>query len=134
MKITIELDEKQARTILNALDAYARIGCGQLNIVREVICERWNDKRWEYREGADTGLIIAKQALFPELGSYHANYGIPNRDVPLEFRRAYDIKKHIERPIALAKNPNPAFFTSNYDGAVLNVSGEQLPTVTVSEE
>ena len=134
MQITLELNEQQARTILRALDAYTRIGCGQFKIVREVVCDHWNDRRWEGRDGADTGLTIAKQALFPELGGYHTSYSIPNRKVPLDFRRAYDLLKHIEKPMAEARNPNPTFHTVDYDGAILNVSDEALPNVTVSKD
>jgi len=134
MKITLELNEAQARTILNALDAYSRIGCGQFKIVQEVVSDNWPDQRWKGRDDADAGLSIAQVALFPELGSYHASYGIPNRKVPLEFRRAYDIKKHIQRPMAIAREPNPTFPTVDYDGAVLNVSDEPLPTVKVEKE
>lgn len=134
MKITLELNEAQARTILRALDAYGRIGCGQFKIVEEVVCDWWQGERWKNRDDADAGLSIAQVALFPELRSYHASYGIPNREVPLEFRRAYDLKKHIERPMAIAREPNPVFPTVDYDGAILNVSDEPLPRVTVTKE
>lgn len=133
MKVTLELNEQQARTIINALDTYSRIGCGQFDIVEEVVVFGWATPRWENRDVAREALRTAKTVLFPELGP-HSSYGIPNREVPLEFRRAYDLKKHIQRPMAIARDPNPTLLTVDYDGAMLNVSDEALPTVTVTKD
>lgn len=132
MKVTLELTEAQAQVIIEALDAFSRIGCGQFGTVREMVCWNWSSA-WQdlKREKADAALADAQAALFPELGSYHASYGIPNRQVPLSFRRAYDIKKHVEKAVSIARDPNPSFRGVNYDGAILNVSDEPLPTVKV---
>lgn len=134
MRVTLELNEKQAQTILDALDLYSRVGCGQFKAVGEVVSMQWPGEKYLARDDADYGLSMAQAALFPELRSYHASYGIPNREVPLEFRRAYDLKKHIQRPMAIARDPKPTLLTVDYDGAVLNVSDEPLPTVRVEQE
>ena len=134
MKVTLELNEAQAQTILEALDLYSRVGCGQVRAVSQVVVLNWPDDRWKHREAAEACLSAAQTALFPELGSPHASYGIPNRQVPLVFRRAYDIKKHVEQAMAVARDPNPTFRGVNYDGAMLNVSDEPLPTVAVSKD
>lgn len=133
MKVTLELNDAQAQTILEALDLYSRVGCGQVRAVSQAVVLNWPDDRWKRREAAEACLSAAQAALFPELGSPHASYGIPNRQVPLVFRRAYDIKKHVEQAMAVARDPNPSFRGVNYDGAMLNVSDEPLPTVAVTK-
>lgn len=132
MKVTLELTEAQARTVLHALDAYSRIGCGQFQIVREVVTHNWPG-RFDSSAEADRSLGHAKLALFPELGHQNTSFSIPNREVPVTFRRAWDICKHLEQAVSIAHDPNPPFRGVNYDGAILNVSGEALPTVTVGE-
>ena len=134
MKVTLEMDESQAQTILDALDLYSRVGCGQVRAVSQAVVLNWPDDRWKHRDDADVALSAAQAALFPELGSPHASYGIPNRQVPVVFRRAYDIYKHVQQAMAVARDPNPTFRGVNYDGAMLNVSDEPLPTVAVTKD
>lgn len=134
MKVTLELNEAQAQTILEALDLYSRVGCGQVRAVSQVVVLNWPDDRWKRRDDADVALSAAQIALFPELGSPHASYGIPNRKVPVTFRRAYDIYKHVQQAMAVERDPNPTFRGVNYDGAMLNVSDEPLPTVAVTKD
>lgn len=133
MKVTLELNDAQAQTILEALDLYSHVGCGQVREVSRVVVMNWTDDRWKHREVADVILGSAQAALFPELGNPHASYGIPNRKVPVTFRRAYDIYKHVQQAMAVARDPNPTFRGVNYDGAMLNVSDEQLPAVAVTK-
>ena len=132
MKVTLEMTEAQARTVLHALDAYSRIGCGQFQIVREVIVHNWAD-RHDYQGVADASLGHAKMVLFPELGHQNASYSIPNREVPVNFRRAWDLYKHVEQAVSIAREPNPSFRGVNYDGAIFQCCDEDLPTVTVEK-
>lgn len=132
MKVTLELTEAQARTVLHALDAYSRIGCGQFQIVREVVVDNW-PKHHDYEGVSDLSLGHAKRVLFPELGHQNASFSIPNREVPVTFRRAWDIYKHLEQALAVARDPNPSFRGVQYDGAILNVSDEALPVVKVEK-
>ena len=133
MKVTLELNDAQAQTILEALDLYSRVGCGQVRAVSQVVVLNWPDDRWKHHAAAEASLSAAQVSLFPELGSPHASYGIPNRQVPVEFRRAYDIYKHVQQAMAVARDPNPKFRGVDYDGATLNVSDEPLPTVSVTK-
>lgn len=131
MKVTLEMTEQQARTLLHALDFYSRVGCGQFNMVSEVTAVHW-PKRWDEHGMAANGLQLAKRALFPEFTSPATSYSIPNRAVPVTFRRAWDMYEHVRQAMAVATDPNPAFRDVRYDGA-MNVSDEPLPIVTVTK-
>ena len=132
MKVTLELDEAQAATILRALDAYSRIGCGQFQIVREVIVHNWAGRR-DYEGVADISLGHAKMVLFPELEHPNASYSIPNREVPVTFRRAWDIYKHVEQAVSIARDPNPSFRGVNYDGVIISCCDDPLPSVKIEK-
>lgn len=130
VKVTLELTKEQAETVVRALDLYSRIGCGQFHEIEAVLLSRWREA--ESNDEVRKSLDAAKNHMFPGIGG-NTYFSIVNRKVPLDFRRAFDLMKCIQRPLAIARDPNPRYPTVDYDGALLNVSDEPLPRVSVVE-
>ena len=104
MKVTIEVDENQARLIQRALDFYSRVGIGQMERILEyptfekVLAERlkvdgktdWS-KFHDTKDKANDRLHEAREIVLNTGISKNGSYGIFNPDVDESCRVAYDI-------------------------------------------
>lgn len=103
MKIQIEVSEKQAQIILEALDLYSRLGMGQMEEVdnlRSLLSRANIDDRRERRELLEK----LKKLYFPEL-SRNEYYGIFGDKTPEESKIAYDLIQVLRNKIAYHKHP-----------------------------
>jgi hypothetical protein len=104
-------NERQARTLMRALDLYSRIGIGQfeelIHLFRWQFDPRLKDKL-DQIEMSEQRLNEIKTLLF----DLHPNssFGIFNKDVPDEFRVAWDLQKVIRHQI-WKESENPTRFT-----------------------
>lgn len=98
MKLTITLSDKQADVLAKALDLYARVMVGQLEIVEEVLRFSHGDLDRDRLFQARGLLDSAKTLLWGF--SPGASYGIHNNRAPDAARQAYDIMRAIQSCIA----------------------------------
>ena len=100
----ITLTEQQCQTMTQALEAYARIGIGQIDIAIEDNTRHFHDRTkadWQERRNA---LDYAKR-IVTGLGSGEAN-GIGNhRQVPDEYNVAWDMVQVIRHKISWEDQP-----------------------------
>ena len=80
--MVVELNEKQARLIAEALEQHSRILCGQIGLTYIKALEtslyrdcEYNDDLWNKRDKIDVKLQELKELVFPEL-SVNESYGI----------------------------------------------------------
>lgn len=103
MKYTLTVDDAQVRTILHALDLYSRVGCGQFDEIRRIFQFDPRTRVSVDPREIDRALEIVKQQLLPlERGT---SYGICCRDVPQEYRMAYDILQVLRHCKAWHEHP-----------------------------
>lgn len=95
----LELNDKQARIVINALDIYSRIGMLQLDAVAHLLGDLGlHQDPWKVKEFFD----VIKRELF-ELPP-GANHGICSPKVPDVCKIAYDIQCVIRKDIAEREN------------------------------
>jgi hypothetical protein len=116
--VTITCTTQQAECIARALDLYTRLGLGRFEEVA-YLCEAGliRHRHGECRDvqiGQIESLCYAiKDALgHPRDGSF----GIGSPMLHESTQRACEIKKQIEKALAMHNNPNPEFRGANYDG------------------
>lgn len=77
MKYTITVNEKQLELIDGAVKCYLRLNMGQLDMALDMV------KTDTIVNVNDPILLMLKKALFPELTSLGASYGIGNEERPI---------------------------------------------------
>ena len=97
-KYKLEINEKQARILRDAIDLYSRIGIGQFGEIWWVWLMNGMDN---CKCGRDTFDPIMEQ-LKKKLTGFHfgASFGIHSADVNDVFRQAYDLKQVIRNRLA----------------------------------
>lgn len=91
-RYTIDVSEEQLGVITRALDVYARIGMGQLEVA---VYETVRDLFWKASDTETVWSLV--RTHLNEVKVYvwghppNGSYGIFSRDVPAECREAYDI-------------------------------------------
>lgn len=137
MKLQLELTEQQAIAVSEALDIFSRLGMGQLEIISEAVrmgtipSPSIGDDYGKYKQVYHTISEIKELLGFPPGGSY----GIHNRSVPVNSRRAYEVKKVIDKAVSENRDPNPKFRGVGYDGLTLRVTeNEPKPAITYLKE
>jgi hypothetical protein len=152
MKVTIELDEKQARVVMAALDFYSRIAMGQFDEIHQMLLNtgrvRYSSTAHEYNVGdenlpLDLEYVRAieqmyRNALFPELHP-NAYYGIFSKEVGENAHIAWDIYQTVRHDISWFEYPEGhypgmTFSTVNFDRPMQVDQKHKLPIVKVEEE
>lgn len=91
-KYKLELDEKQARVVQDALECYGRVLMGQLEYVEEVW--RWrtpySEEKMKKMEEMRRYLEMAKGAI--KL-SPNSHFGVNNPEISDDARKAFDIQQ-----------------------------------------
>lgn len=96
--VKLEVTEKQACVIMDALDLYVRIGVGQLDRIKDhptIHNHIWNNHREEYHNFADDELLSVKNKLFDLSYGLNASHGIHSSLIDDSNRVAFDIKQVI---------------------------------------
>jgi hypothetical protein len=129
MKIT--LSEPQIQVILAALEAFKRFRINQPKTALESIFPKqcW-DLGWDKMEELCRPI---QQAFFPDYPP-NGGPGICNSSIGKEPQIAYEIQKQIEQYQALKKSNGWFGSGREFDGAILNPSGEPPPKIEGLEE
>lgn len=131
--VTVTMTDQQARCVVDALDLYCRIGLGQYEelemMLRMGLIKPAHDTDpMGIADDFRTALFAAKAIIgHPPNGSF----GIGHPRLHEDFKRAYEIKKQIQKPMAEHRNPNPSFRGVNYDGRIVAYTSDPNITVTV---
>lgn len=144
-RIQLSLTEGQAQAVLSALELHMRLGIGQIEHLAELIRFdilpqfRPNASEGERRkvgyattEKVDEQLHLIKEMLgYPRNGSH----GIGHPDNHISVSRSYEVLKVLQEAVAVAREPNPAMKTVDYDGLLVRYTSdpepEAEPVVTV---
>lgn len=143
-RMLLDVSVEQAQAVSRALDAYSRLGIGQLQIIEELIMDEQIpfsdqirdlnfDEKLARRDTIRRMLGDIKQLLGFTPGS---SLGITHERVPRSALLSWTVKKEIEQKLAYHRDPNPSFKGVNYDGNNLNISGlpdEDLPRAVIIE-
>lgn len=139
--VHLTLTLEQAAALSSALDAYVRLGLGQLeeiaNLVRVgVIAPRVADgvgRRVASVEVCERVEALAHAMKF-ELGHpRNGSFGVGHPHVPLEGSRAYEVKKVLDQALAEHRDPSPKFRGVNYDGLLVRYTQDPEPVAVVRE-
>lgn len=136
-KYLLELDERQARLIMCALDLYTRVGTGQLkevvSIFRQFGKMKDGEEAWKSHDRWATSVQNVTEDLcvvvtgFPAQGAH----SIGSHLVHDRFRQAYDILKVMRHRIAWDTKPAPVVETLDHDKPdVSSYEFKELPVMT----
>jgi len=127
MKLTIELNEKQAKAVIDATDLQSRIMSGQLEdiLLRAIPITKNID-----RSAARQKIQELKEILFPELDSGEL-YGVFSDQLDMEAKILYDIHQAIRYKYSWHQKPEGGFQTWFDDP--MRTSDFEIPKVTVKD-
>ena len=134
-KYKLEMNEKQARTVIAALDFLMRMRIGQWDELADLCieCDYQNDNDFsEYMDKRDEvikRLFQARQIAMPELtrGASWGVYKFENTE------RAFNILKAVRSCIAWHNNPQGGYEVIYDRPKAINVT-EEMPTCEVVED
>lgn len=138
--VTLKLSVEHAKAVEKALDIYARLCLGQLNVIAEMVDEGIIPLRSEAgspRKIADIEICERARSLMQSLKSamgYHpgSSLGIGSPHVVREGHCAYEVNRTLARELALHDNPNPQFRGVNFDGLRLRYTDLPTPVAFVT--
>ena len=139
VEVTVSID--QARVIAEALDVYARLSIGQVNMISEMVAYQ---KIPVYAENGKPSVMVTaevcdavrdKMEQVNRLLGYSGlgNMGIGSDHVPMSGRRAYEVSRVMEKALAEHRDPNPSFRGVDYDGLRVRYTQDTLPVVAISQ-
>lgn len=135
--VQITLTIGQAYAVADALEMYSRLALGQIEHIAEAVRDGFIPINKDSQAARRTSETFAKvddacALLKGDLGFLPgASYGIGNRQVSTQAHRAYEIKKVLERELALQVNPNPAFRGVHYDGLTIRYTDDPAPECVI---
>jgi len=133
--IQLTMTERQASTIMDALDIYSRLGLGQIDKLEHTLRFKFGKHKVEYdADKIEKLLKEVKDTLFPELRSnYYCSHGIFSPETPEDSKISWDLIQVLRYPIAWHKNPNGG---STVDFGVPHKSSliEELANVRINVE
>ena len=111
MKFRIEMTQDQLLVLSDALEAYSRIGMGQLDVVIGDHI-RWHmDLDPNQRLLAEAHIAGLKQAAWGH--AEHSSWSIGNPQVPARFREAYDIQQVVRQALAPPSTYERAYYPTH---------------------
>lgn len=130
-KYQLTINEKQAETILKALDLFSRIGTAEFEEILKH--PQWDNKRFTdtnaYLCKYDQCKILLKMAKALLTGLHEdASYGIPAPETDEDSKIAYDTYQVIRNWLAWYKNPEGGSGVDFHEP--LKFSNESLPEMT----
>jgi len=128
LEVTLTLNEEHARTMLDALDLWSRLGMGQLEEVEKVLRLRMLDKpveRLDALQAFATQLKVSKGPLSGLLPDQH--HGIASTQTPETAKVACDVYETLRHALSWAQRPW-GNFTVDFDEP-RHYSHQPLPTV-----
>lgn len=118
----LELNEEQARTVLNVLEFYARMAIGQWNEVGRQFLDLKDDMYVEKTDELKRGMAKLRKIVYPELPEdMSASYGVSA--IP-KACAAWEILEVLRHSMAWAKHPEGGY-TVDF-GRPISFSGKPL--------
>ena len=106
-QFTLKINQDGLNTIMHALECYSRLGCNQFAYVLESH-PKFNNLDWEDKREIEE--YLRHKIDERNFGIYH--------EAVAAFNQAFQIKKEIQKNVALADNPIRGHMTNIYDGAL----------------
>ena len=119
----LELSEKQAEVVLNALNLYSRLALGQVEEIHKTLTDFGE---FNPLHEVDTILSQLKDEFFPELGA-NTFYAIHSDKVSEKAKISYDILQVLRHKLAWDKSPDGGNTVNFYTPC--RASEENLPKV-----
>lgn len=140
--LTLTLTPEQGQAVSAALDLFVRLGIGQLEEVAHLVrlgtipAARPGDQPREAVSYGNADEIAHLLSEVKALLGYPANgsNGIGHPHVALAAHRAYEVKKVMDRALALDRDPTPPFPTVNYDGLLVRYTEDPAPSAVVDDK
>ena len=138
--VTIQATLEQAHTIKFALDTYARLCIGQLEIVSELCRDETipvggrgvdSPRTAPHVEVCDEVDALLRQAKVKLGYSPNGSNGIGNRHVDVSAHRAWEVGKVLSQALAEHLDPSPAFRGVDYDGRIVHYTSDPDAVVRV---
>ena len=134
-RYVLSLNERQARTVVNALDCYTRMFMGQIGFAlddayRDICSREQRDRPQLDYERCYNAIGELKAVLFPELHQ-NASYGITSPEVSETARVAIDIHDVLRNRVAWTTNPKGSY-TVDFE-TPMHFSREPLPGCEVHD-
>lgn len=140
-KINISMTVDQADAVSKGLDAFSRLCIGQLEEVSHLV--RYGVIPMASLNGGERVQASAEvcdqvEALMNEVKKVlgyprNGSHGIGHSHVSTSGHRAYEVKKVLDRAVAVQRDPNPKMRGVNYDGLTVRYTQDPEPIVTISE-
>lgn len=137
--IRLTMTEEQAGVLRDALDLYARVGLGQVDLVAEMVITGTMltaDGKLasiDQLELLRDGLLVVRHALGFR-GEGHGR-AIGADGVPVAITTAWDMKKVVAQAVAMARDPEPPIGarTVDHDGLFIAFSPKPHPVAEIVE-
>jgi len=139
--VSLDVSGHRAIAVSAACDLYTRVCMGQMEEIVELVrmsvipaarheTEERAGVHYETVEKIDGHVAALKRAL-----GHHPNssLGVGHPHVDLSAKRAWEVKKAIDKAIAVHRDPNPGFRGVNYDGNDLRYTRDPVPVATVQD-
>lgn len=132
-RVQLDLSVEQAQTLSQALDLYTRVGLGQLEQIDDLVrmgvipCGPQHEGEILFEPIATQAKVLKGLLGF----SAHGSWSIGADSVPIGSKRAYEVKKALDRELAMARDPEPEFKGVNYDGVTVRYTRDELPVVRI---
>lgn len=123
----LTMSKKQADIIVEALDFYSRMHCGQVSEITRLFRNKVISGKIN-RSVLDAACKVVKAIAFPEV-HLEVDYGITSPEAPEESKIAYDVLQVIRNVMAWAERPDGGIEVSFDDP--LQTSEEDLAEVDV---
>lgn len=138
LTISRELSTSQAQAASEALDLLSRLGIGQIDQLAELVrmdaVQCLNGDKLEHSSPETCqivdGVVQHAERLFDY--PYGARYGIGHQYVSDVAHHSWELKKVLDKALAMHRDPNPTFRGVNYDGVTVKYTKEPIPEVEVS--
>lgn len=140
-RISLSLTPDQAIALRDALEFYARISMGQLQVLTEKVREGFIPIRGESASprvlaspdacAEIDDLMLQVKTVLGYPGS--SSMGIGHQHVHVSGHRAWEMYKVIAQTLAFHADPQPQFRGVHYDGLMLRYTRDPAPVASVIE-
>lgn len=134
--LQVEMTYEQAAAVKVALDVYARLCLGQLNVVKDMIAFEvipvCNYDKTDDRQVADISQISTAEELLNQVKvsmgyPLNGSLGIHHDHVHISGKRAWEVMRAIAKPIAVKTNPRPEFKGVDFQGLLVRCTPDPAP-------
>jgi len=135
-EVTLKMNVEQAHAIVSLLDLATRINMCQFGEI-EYLARTGEIKHRDGRQLSQIdleGLADDIRELTSTFGFTPASsFGIGSPHVSVTAHRGYEIKKVLEKALAVHREPNPKGLRGvNYDGLIVRYTNDPAPTATIT--